>query len=104
MDEANRIMNAQTARGADFTSGGLIRRARALIPLLVPLFVSAFRRANDLALAMESRGYHGGEGRTRMNPLVYQRRDHIAYGIIALYLVMIFLIWKYVEISLPFLP
>ena len=104
MDEANRIMNAQTARGADFTSGGLIRRARALIPLLVPLFVSAFRRANDLALAMESRGYHGGEGRTRMNPLVYQRRDRIAYGIIALYLVLIFLIWKYVEISLPFLP
>jgi energy-coupling factor transport system permease protein len=104
MDEANRIMNAQTARGADFTSGGLIRRARALIPLLVPLFVSAFRRANDLALAMESRGYHGGEGRTRMNPLVYQRRDRIAYGIIALYLLLIFLIWKYVEISLPFLP
>ena len=92
MDEANRIMNAQTARGADFTSGGLIRRARALIPLLVPLFVSAFRRANDLALAMEARCYHGGEGRTQMKPLVYSRNDYIAYVLIAAYLAVIILL------------
>ena len=104
MDEANRIMVAQQARGADFKSGSLIRRAKALIPLLVPLFVSAFRRANDLAMAMEARGYHGGEGRTKMNPLIYRRRDIIAYLIIAGYLVMMFLVWKYVKISLPFLP
>ena len=104
MDEANRIMVAQQARGADFKSGSLIRRAKALIPLLVPLFVSAFRRANDLAMAMEARGYHGGEGRTKMNPLIYRRRYIIAYLIIAGYLVMMFLVWKYVKISLPFLP
>ena len=97
-------MVAQQARGADFKSGSLIRRAKALIPLLVPLFVSAFRRANDLAMAMEARGYHGGEGRTKMNPLIYRRRDIIAYLIIAGYLVMMFLVWKYVKISLPFLP
>ena len=103
IDEANRIMNAQISRGADFSSGGPVRRAKALIPLLVPLFVSAFRRANDLALAMEARGYHGGEGRTKMKPLVYHRRDHIAYGLIALYLAAQILIWKYIDISIPFL-
>ena len=104
MDETNRIMNAQTARGADFSSGGLIRRAKALIPLLVPLFVSAFRRANDLALAMEARGYHGGDGRTKMKPLVYKRRDYIAYLIIALYLSAMILMWKFVKIDIPILP
>lgn len=104
MDEANRIMRAQEARGADFSSGGVIRRAKALIPLLIPLFVSAFRRANDLALAMESRGYHGGEGRVKMKPLIYRRRDYMAYLIILMYLVVIFLIWKYIEIRVPFLP
>jgi hypothetical protein len=103
IDEANRIMNAQISRGSDFSSGGPVRRAKALIPLLVPLFVSAFRRANDLALAMEARGYHGGEGRTKMKPLVYHRRDHIAYGLIALYLAAQILIWKYIDISIPFL-
>ena len=104
MDETNRIMNAQTARGADFTSGGLIRRAKSLIPLLVPLFVSAFRRANDLALAMEARGYHGGDGRTKMKPLIYRRRDYIAYLIIALYLVVTILMWRFVKIEIPILP
>ena len=98
MDEANRIMNAQMARGADFKSGGLIRRARALIPLLVPLFVSAFRRANDLAMAMEARGYHGGDGRTKMKPLIYRRRDHIGYVIIVLYAVVMFVVWRFIKI------
>lgn len=94
-DEANRIMSAQEARGADFHSGGLIRRAKALIPLLVPLFVSAFRRANDLAQAMESRAYHGGEGRTKMKPLIYQKRDYISYGIIAAFALAMFLAWRF---------
>jgi energy-coupling factor transport system permease protein len=66
-EETDRIMTAQKARGADFSSGGLIARAKALIPVLIPLFVSAFNRAGDLATAMECRCYHGGEGRTRMN-------------------------------------
>lgn len=66
-EEAERIMTAQKARGADFTSGGLVQRAKALIPVLIPLFVSAFNRAGDLAIAMECRCYNGGEGRTRMN-------------------------------------
>ncbi len=104
MEEANRIMNAQMARGADFSSGGLIRRGKALIPLLVPLFVSAFRRANDLALAMEARGYHGGDGRTKMKPLIHKRRDYIAYLIIALYFTVMFLVWMFVKIDIPFLP
>ena len=68
------------ARGADFESGNLIQRARAMIPILVPLFVSAFRRANDLAMAMEARCYHGGEGRTKMKPLKYHGRDRAAYA------------------------
>ena len=71
-EETDRIKKAQMARGADFETGGLIRRVKAMVPLLVPLFVSAFRRANDLALAMEARCYHGGEGRTQMKPLRYR--------------------------------
>jgi energy-coupling factor transport system permease protein len=86
MEETDKIMKAQMARGADFESGGLLKRVRAMVPLLVPLFVSAFRRANDLALAMEARCYHGGDGRTQMKPLRYERRDWIAYLILALYL------------------
>jgi energy-coupling factor transport system permease protein len=86
LEETDRIMKAQTARGADFESGGLIKKAKAMIPLLVPLFVSAFQRANDLALAMEARCYHGGDGRTQMNPLKYKRRDYLCYLIVALYL------------------
>jgi energy-coupling factor transport system permease protein len=72
-------MKAQMARGADFESGGILKRAKSLIPLLVPLFVSAFRRANDLAMAMEARCYRGGDGRTKMKPLHYQSRDYMAY-------------------------
>ena len=81
VEETDKIMSAQKARGADFETGGLIRRARALLPVLVPLFISAFRRADELAVAMESRCYHGGEGRTRMNVLVMKRRDWIALAV-----------------------
>ena len=84
MEEADKIMKAQTARGADFESGNLIARAKAMVPLLVPLFVSAFRRAGDLAMAMEARCYHGGEGRTRLRVLKCQRRDFIACAVLAL--------------------
>ena len=75
LEETDRIMKAQTARGANFTSGSLLQRGKNMIPLLVPLFVSAFRRADDLATAMEARCYRGGEGRTRMNELSYTSRD-----------------------------
>ena len=89
MEETDKIMKAQEARGADFESGNIIERAKALIPILVPLFVSAFRRANDLAMAMEARCYRGGEGRTKMKPLVYSRADYIAYTLCLVYLVLI---------------
>ena len=79
LEETDKIMKAQMARGADFESGGIIQKAKSMVPLLVPLFTSAFRRANDLAMAMEARGYHGGEGRTKMRPLQYHRQDRIAY-------------------------
>ena len=88
MEETDKIMKAQIARGADFESGGLIKRAKALVPLLVPLLISAFRRANDLAMAMEARCYRGGEGRTKMKPLVYKRRDYLAYLVIIGYLAL----------------
>lgn len=86
LEETDKIMKAQTARGADFESGGLIKKVKSMIPLLVPLFVSAFRRANDLAMAMESRCYHGGDGRTQMKPLTYKKDDFITYLILASYL------------------
>ena len=86
IEEVNKIMKAQEARGADFESGGLIQKAKAMIPLLIPLFVSAFRRANDLAQAMEARCYHGGDGRTKLHPLVYKKADYIAYAVLLLYL------------------
>lgn len=78
LEETDKIMKAQIARGADLESGNMIQRAKSMIPILVPLFVSAFRRANDLAMAMEARCYRGGEGRTKMKPLRYQTRDRIA--------------------------
>ena len=78
MEETDKIMAAQKARGADFTSGSLVSRAKALIPILIPLFVSAFRRADELATAMECRCYHGGEGRTRMTVLHYRVGDFAA--------------------------
>jgi len=78
LEEADKIMKAQKARGADFESGNIIQRAKSLIPLLVPLFISAFRRADDLALAMESRCYRGGEGRTRLHELKIEKIDIIS--------------------------
>ena len=90
VEETDKIMKAQQARGADFESGNLLQRAKAMVPILVPLFISAFRRANDLAMAMEARCYHGGEGRTKMKPLKYEGRDRIAYVLVALYLVICF--------------
>ena len=78
IEETDKIMSAQKARGADFESGNLMQKAKALIPILVPLFISAFRRADELAVAMECRCYHGGEGRTKLHILKYERRDYIA--------------------------
>ena len=85
MEETDKIMKAQIARGADFESKNLMKKIKSLVPLLVPLFISAFRRANDLAMAMEARCYRGGEGRTKMKPLVYKGRDRAAYGVLLLY-------------------
>ena len=81
IEETDKIMSAQKARGADFESGNIIQKAKALIPILVPLFISAFRRADELATAMECRCYHGGEGRTKLHVLKYERRDYIALTI-----------------------
>lgn len=89
LEEMDRIMKAQQARGADFESGNLIQRAKGLVPLLVPLFIAAIRRANDLAMAMEARCYHGGQGRTKMKPLHYEKRDHLAYVLMAVYAIAI---------------
>lgn len=89
LEETDKIMKAQMARGADFESGNMLQRAKSMIPILVPLFISAFRRANDLAMAMEARCYHGGDGRTKMKPLVYKRRDKVAYAVFAGYLLAI---------------
>ena len=86
LEETDKIMKAQIARGADFENGNLIQKAKNMVPLLVPLFISAFRRANDLAMAMEARCYHGGDNRTQMKPLCYKKRDHMAYVILAAYL------------------
>ena len=89
VEETDKIMKAQMARGADFETGNLIQKAKAMVPLLVPLFISAFRRATDLAMAMEARCYRGGDGRTKMKPLQYRQADHDAYMIYALYFVVI---------------
>ena len=86
LEETDKIMKAQMARGADFETGNFLKRAKSMVPLLVPLFVSAWRRAGDLAMAMEARCYHGGEGRTKMKPLKYQKQDLFAYGVLAVYL------------------
>ena len=89
LEETDKIMKAQIARGADFETGNLIQKARAMVPLLVPLFISAFRRANDLAMAMEARCYHGGDGRTKMKPLHYESRDKTAYAVVWGYLLLV---------------
>lgn len=92
MEETDKIMKAQMARGADFESRNLKKKIQSLVPLLVPLFISAFRRANDLAMAMEARCYRGGDGRTRMKPLCYKRRDYVAYTGLAAYMALCVLI------------
>ena len=84
MDETDKIMMAQKARGADFDNGGLIQKAKSLIPLLVPLFVSSFRRADELAMAMESRAYRGGAGRTRMKQLKFSSNDLLSFGLFSI--------------------
>ena len=89
IEETDKIMKAQMARGADFEHGNIIKRAKSMVPLLVPLFVSAFRRADDLAMAMEARCYNGGEGRTKMKPLVYEKDDKIAYLFIFAFLAVV---------------
>ena len=89
IEETDKIMSAQKARGADFESGNIIQKAKALIPILVPLFISAFRRADELAVAMECRCYHGGEGRTKLHVLKYQRRDYVALAGGAVILVLV---------------
>ena len=90
IEETDKIMSAQKARGADFESGNLIERAKALVPILVPLFIGAFRRADELATAMECRCYQGGEGRTKMKLLRYSRRDMVAFLIGAVLLAAVF--------------
>ena len=89
MEETDKIIKAQQARGADFESGNLFQRAKNLVPILIPLFVSSFRIASDLALAMEARCYHGGDGRTRMNEIHFHRGDAVAAVLMILFLALI---------------
>ena len=88
LEETDKIMKAQMSRGVDFESGNILERGKKLIPVLVPLFIAAIRRASDLAMAMDARCYNGGEGKTRLHPLIYEKRDYIAYGIMLLYVVI----------------
>lgn len=91
-EETDKIIKAQTARGADFESGNILRRAKAMIPLLVPLFISAFRRADDLAVAMDSRCYHGGKNRTRMKQMKMTRKDAVATAVLLLVAVILMIL------------
>ena len=94
LEETDRIMKAQMSRGADFSSGNMVKRAKSLLPILIPLFISSFRRADELALAMEARCYHGGEGRTRMHELSYGKPDGItAVIMVLLFAVLAFMRW-----------
>lgn len=95
LEETDKIMKAQMARGTDFETGSLIKRAKNLVPILVPLFISAFRRADELAMAMESRCYKGGEGRTRMKLLKLGRFDYVGMALIALYLFSVIMVNSY---------
>ena len=88
VEELDRIMKVQTARGVDFREGNVFARLKKLMPIIVPLFVSAIRRSNELALAMDARCYHGGEGRTKMKPLEYRQKDYIAYIFVITYLAL----------------
>lgn len=91
-EELDKIMKAQMARGAEYDQGNLLNKMKSLVPILVPLFLSSVRGANDLAMAMESRCYRGGEGRTKMKPLVYEKRDYISYIVVYLYLALMIMI------------
>ena len=95
IEETDKIMCAQRARGADFDSGNLIQKAKAMIPILVPLFISAFRRADELATAMECRCYHGGEGRTKLHVLKYEGRDYVALVLGALVLAAVIVLRRF---------
>lgn len=95
LEETDRIMKAQASRGADFTTGNLWQKAKGLIPLLVPLFISAFRRADDLATAMEARCYRGGEGRTKMHQLIYTKSDYTAFCAILFILILLIVMYIY---------
>ena len=95
VEETDKIMKAQMARGADFENGNLIKRAKALIPLLVPLFISAFRRANDLAMAMEARCYRGGVGRTKMKPLRYSVCDYAGDFVLIIFLGIVIILRRF---------
>ncbi|MBQ8621218.1 MAG: energy-coupling factor transporter transmembrane protein EcfT [Oscillospiraceae bacterium] len=95
IEETDKIMSAQKARGADFENGTLMERVKALVPILVPLFISAFRRADELATAMECRCYHGGEGRTKMKLLRYSRRDFAAFGVGAGLIVVVLVVTSF---------
>ena len=100
LEETDKIMKAQLARGADFERGNILQRAKSMVPILVPLFVSAFRRANDLAMAMEARCYRGGDGRTKMKPLRYKSRDYAAYIIVIAYVVAVVAIGRGVQLHI----
>ena len=95
IEETDKIMSAQRARGANFDTGNLVQRAKSLIPLLVPLFISAFRRADELAVAMECRCYHGGEGRTRLRQLKYHALDRITLALAVAMCVVVFVLGKF---------
>jgi energy-coupling factor transport system permease protein len=95
MQETDKISKAQASRGVDFRTGKLKERIKAIIPLLVPLFVSAFKRAEELAMAMEARGYQGGEGRSKLRELKYQKRDILAFILFVLIIIMLFVVRSY---------
>ena len=95
IEETDKIMAAQKARGADFENGKLMERVKALVPILVPLFISAFRRADELATAMECRCYHGGEGRTKLHVLKYESRDYVALALGVLVLAAILVLRRF---------
>lgn len=100
VDELDRIMKVQMARGVDFKDGNILERIKKLMPIIVPLFVSAIRRSNELAMAMDARCYHGGEGRTKMKPLEYKRNDHVAYILLAIYIVMVIALRNVLHVGL----
>jgi len=102
LEETDKIMKAQIARGADLESGNIIQKAKSMIPILVPLFVSAFRRAGDLAMAMEARCYRGGDGRTKMKPLAYKCRDFAAYAVTIGYVIAAVLIGRNIPFQIWF--